>query len=56
VLEDVLRSVCHVSRGGGLLLIGPPGSGKTTLLRDIAGMLDNEMNKEVVVVDTRCGP
>jgi stage III sporulation protein SpoIIIAA len=48
-----VRATCGTRSGGGLLLIGPPGVGKTTLLRDMAHMLSEAMDREVVIVDTR---
>jgi ABC-type cobalamin/Fe3+-siderophores transport system ATPase subunit len=48
-----VRATCGLRSGGGLLLIGPPGVGKTTLLRDVAHMLSEAMDREVVIVDTR---
>ena len=48
-----MRAHCGRRGGGGLLLIGPPGVGKTTLLRDVAHMLAEAMDREVVIVDTR---
>ncbi|KAL4443459.1 hypothetical protein ABPG75_011196 [Micractinium tetrahymenae] len=35
-----------------LLLLGGPGTGKTTLLRDVALLLSDTFNRQVVIVDT----
>jgi stage III sporulation protein SpoIIIAA len=46
VIRDVVES------GKSILLLGRPGVGKTTMLREVARVLNDELNKRVVIVDT----
>lgn len=46
IIRDVVES------GKSILLLGRPGVGKTTMLREMARVLNDDLNKRVVIVDT----
>ncbi len=46
IIEDLIQS------GSSVLLLGRPGIGKTTMLREAARVLDDDLGKRVVIVDT----
>jgi len=46
IIRDVVES------GKSVLLLGRPGVGKTTMLREMARVLNDQLNKRVVIVDT----
>ena len=41
-----------IQLGKSILLLGKPGIGKTTILREVARVLNDKMNKRVIIVDT----
>lgn len=47
---SIIRDVAET--GKSILLLGRPGVGKTTMLREVARVLNDELNKRVVIVDT----
>ena len=42
----------YIKTGKSLLLLGKPGVGKTTILRETARIINDELKKRVVIVDT----
>ncbi|MBA7650741.1 hypothetical protein ES703_58552 [subsurface metagenome] len=46
IIQDLVES------GKSVLLLGRPGVGKTTMLREVARVLDDDLNKRVIIVDT----
>lgn len=46
IIRDVVES------GKSILLLGRPGVGKTTMLREIARVLNDDLSKRVIIVDT----
>jgi stage III sporulation protein SpoIIIAA len=47
---SIIRDV--IETGKSILLLGRPGVGKTTMLRETARVLNDDLNKRVVIVDT----
>ena len=46
IIMDIIKT------GKSILLLGRPGVGKTTILREVARVLNDEMKKRVIIVDT----
>eukprot|EP01063_Lacrimia_lanifica_P005817 TRINITY_DN13512_c0_g1_i1.p1 TRINITY_DN13512_c0_g1~~TRINITY_DN13512_c0_g1_i1.p1 ORF type:complete len:455 (+),score=95.47 TRINITY_DN13512_c0_g1_i1:170-1534(+) len=53
-LVECMAPVLLHPRAASLLLIGRPGVGKTTVLRELARLLSDQVNLNVVVVDKSC--